>query len=78
MSTPCSDLIAYMTSGPVLAAELMRAEAVSGWRDLLGPTDPERARQEAPGSVRARFGTDKTENAAHGSDSREAAERVST
>ena len=66
-----------MTSGPILAAELLRSGAVSGWRLLLGPTDPAEAREEAPRSVRARFGTDKTENAAHGSDSRKAADRVS-
>ena len=43
--------------------------AVSAWRQLLGPTDSNLAQQQAPSSIRARFGTDKTYNACHGSDS---------
>ncbi len=70
------DLVGYITSGPVLAMELMRSNAVLGWRSLLGPTDATKARDSAPNSVRAKFGTDKTENAAHGSDSKESAARV--
>ena len=66
-----------MTSGPVVALELVGANSVKNWRRLLGPTDSRTAREEAPGSVRAKFGKDKTNNAAHGSDSAEAAKRVS-
>jgi len=40
---------------------------------LLGPTNSETARQEKPDSIRAKFGTDNTMNAAHGSDSDESA-----
>ncbi len=64
-----------MTSGPVLALQLMGSDAVTAWRQLLGPTDPAKARQEAASSIRARYGTDGTNNAAHGSDSPENAER---
>ena len=71
-----SDLISYVTSGPVLGLELKRRDAVTEWRQLLGPTDASRAKEEAPRSVRARFGKSKTQNAAHGSDSKEAAKRV--
>ncbi|GAB4823297.1 hypothetical protein N2152v2_010343 [Parachlorella kessleri] len=49
--------------------ELLGTDAVSAWRQLLGPTDSGLARQQAPGTIRARFGTDKTYNACHGSDS---------
>ena len=42
--------------------------AVTAWRQLLGPTDSVLARQQAPDSIRARFGTDKTYNCCHGSD----------
>ncbi|XP_030228045.1 nucleoside diphosphate kinase homolog 7 [Gadus morhua] len=64
-----SNLVQFMSSGPVVAMELMGDEAIGAWRRLLGPTDSATARQEAQGSVRARFGTDGTQNAGHGSDS---------
>lgn len=67
-----------MTSGPVIAMELIGENAVTKWRELIGPTDSEVARKEAPNSVRALFGKDKTYNAVHGSDSSESAERVIT
>lgn len=57
-----------MSSGCIAAMELVSAGAISKWRELLGPTDSNAARQQAPGSIRAHFGTDKTYNAAHGSD----------
>jgi nucleoside diphosphate kinase len=47
-------------------------EAIGKIRDLLGPTDPNKAR---PGSVRREFGRDIMVNAAHASDSPENAER---
>ncbi len=46
-----------MSSGPVVAMELMGSDAVNQWRALLGPTDSAIARSEAPNSMRARFGT---------------------
>ena len=56
--------------------ELLAPSAVLQWRKVLGPTDPEKARSEHPNTIRALFGTDTTYNAAHGSDSIEAAIRV--
>ena len=55
--------------------ELMGSNAVSKWRELLGPTDSGKARGDAPMSIRARYGTDQTVNAAHGADSVESAAR---
>jgi nucleoside diphosphate kinase len=46
--------------------------AIAKIRDILGPTDPSKAR---PGSVRREFGRDIMVNAAHASDSPESAER---
>ncbi|OWF55446.1 nucleoside diphosphate kinase 7-like [Mizuhopecten yessoensis] len=68
-------LLTYITSGPVIAIELMGSDCVSQWTDLLGPTDPAAARQNAPNSIRARFGKDSIQNACHGSDSIGAAAR---
>ena len=68
-------LVDYMTCGPIVAFEIMGADAVGKWRELLGPTDSSEARQEAPNSIRAQFGTDKTHNACHGADSIESAKR---
>lgn len=65
-----------MSSGPVVAMELMGDEAMSIWRGLLGFSDPAVARREAPQSVRAQFGTDCIKNVGHGSDSPAAVARV--
>ncbi|XP_053313477.1 nucleoside diphosphate kinase 7 isoform X2 [Spea bombifrons] len=64
-----NDLIHFMTSGPIVALEVVGDDAVASWRKLLGPTNAGIARSESPESIRARFGTDGTKNAAHGSDS---------
>lgn len=71
-----SNLVQFMSSGPVVAMELMGDEAMSIWRGLLGTSDPAVARREAPQSVRAQFGTDGIKNVGHGSDSPAAAARV--
>jgi len=60
------DLVAYMSSGPVIAAILEKENAVEDFRKLIGSTDP--ARAEA-GTVRNLFGKNVQENAVHGSDS---------
>ncbi|XP_071085099.1 nucleoside diphosphate kinase homolog 7-like [Haliotis cracherodii] len=62
-------LLNYVTSGPVIALELVGENAIQRWRDAIGPTDPTVARSEAPNSIRSQYGTDKTMNACHGSDS---------
>lgn len=66
----------FVSSGPVIAMELMGDEAVSTWRKVLGPTDSGVAQKEAAHSLRAQFGTDGTKNAGHGSDSLASAARV--
>ncbi len=62
-------LTTMMSSEVVVAMELIADDAVAKWRQLLGPTEPAKAKAEAPSSVRALFGIDGTKNAAHGSDS---------
>lgn len=65
-------LIAFMTSGPVMAQVLEGDNAVQLHRDLLGATDPTKA---APGTLRAMFGSEMPKNAVHGSDAVTSAER---
>ena len=48
-----------MSSGPIIAFELIGDGAINSWRTLIGPTDSAVARSEAPTSLRARFGTGK-------------------
>ena len=64
------DLVAFMTSGPVVALVLEGEGAIKKWRDLMGPTNS----NEAPaGTMRGDFGTDVERNATHGSDAPETA-----
>lgn len=41
-------LVAYMSSGPVLALVIARDQAISYWRELIGPTNALKARQTHP------------------------------
>ncbi|KAJ2478020.1 hypothetical protein IWW56_003982 [Coemansia sp. RSA 2131] len=68
-------LIEFMTSGPVIALLLDGDDAVRGWRMMIGPSDPDTARQQVPQSIRAKLGAGSRQNAVHGSDSVEAAHR---
>lgn len=49
--------------------ELVAENAISKWRELIGPTNTLVAKEQAPDSIRSLFGTDGTKNAVHGSDS---------
>ncbi|KAJ2557330.1 hypothetical protein EV175_001408 [Coemansia sp. RSA 1933] len=77
--TPYFDgLVEFMTSGPIIVLSLDGDDVIRGWRMMIGPTDPDVARAEAPQSIRALFGSNCPRNAAHGSDSPEAAQRELT
>lgn len=58
-----------MSSDFIVGMELVGDNAIKRWRDLLGPTNTQVAQESAPTSIRAKFGTDGTRNACHGSDS---------
>lgn len=66
------DLVAFMTSGPVVVQVLEGENAVLAHRDLMGATNPAEA---AAGTIRADFAVSIDENAVHGSDSVESAAR---
>lgn len=65
----------FITSDVVIGMELVADNAILAWRQFIGPTNTQKAKQEAPNSIRGLFGTDGTRNAVHGSDSQESAER---
>lgn len=62
------ELVAFMTSGPVVAACLEREDAVAHLRQIMGPTDSRKAPKD---TIRGLFGTDIQNNSIHGSDSPE-------
>jgi nucleoside-diphosphate kinase len=61
-----SDLVDFMTSGPVMIQVLEGDSAIQKNRDLMGATDPRKA---AKGTIRADFAQSIDANAVHGSDS---------
>ena len=61
----CAELGDFMTSGPILFQVLEGENAIARNRELMGATDPAKA---APGTIRADFAQEVTENAVHGSD----------
>uniref|UniRef100_A0A673CHJ2 Nucleoside diphosphate kinase B n=1 Tax=Sphaeramia orbicularis TaxID=375764 RepID=A0A673CHJ2_9TELE len=69
-------LLRSMTSGPVLALALVRNGAVQHWRNILGPADVNKAKEESPECLRAQFSVENESiNQLHGSASHEEAEQ---
>ena len=66
------DLVAFITSGPLVAMILEGPNAVAAARQLIGATNGIEA---APGSIRGDYATETKRNLVHGSDSAESAER---
>jgi nucleoside-diphosphate kinase len=67
-----SELVAFITSGPLVAMCVEGESAIAGLRQIMGATDPLEA---DAGSIRGTYGAVITENLVHGSDSEESAER---
>jgi nucleoside-diphosphate kinase len=65
-------LVSFMSSGPAMLLALTGENAIAAARELMGDTNPDAA---APGTIRADFADNMTENAVHGSDSPASAER---
>ncbi|AXQ78462.1 nucleoside-diphosphate kinase [Streptococcus chenjunshii] len=66
-----SDLMAYMTSGPLLIGVLAGNDVIASWRLMMGATKPQEA---LPGTIRGDFAQapsagQSIENIVHGSDS---------
>ncbi len=62
------ELVSYMSSGPIVAAVLVKDNAVADYRKLIGATDPTKAEE---GTIRKLFAKSIAANAVHGSDSDE-------
>jgi len=65
------ELVAFMSSGPIVAAILEKDNAVADFRKLIGATNPAQAEE---GTIRKKFAASMGENAVHGSDSDENAQ----
>jgi nucleoside-diphosphate kinase len=63
-----ADLVAFMTSGPIVVQVLEGENAVRSYRDVMGATDPAKA---AVGTIRKEFAENIERNSVHGSDSAE-------
>ena len=67
-----TQLVDYMTSGKIIVMILEGDNAVNKYRDLIGSTDPNKAKE---GSIRKLYALNITQNSVHGSDSLENAKR---
>jgi nucleoside-diphosphate kinase len=66
------ELVAFITSGPLVAMVLEGDQAVAAARQVIGATNPIEA---SPGSIRGDFAIAVGQNMVHGSDSTESAAR---
>ena len=66
------ELVAFMTSGPLIVMVLEGEDAINTNRKIMGATNPAEALE---GTIRAKYGDGMTENAVHGSDGLESASR---
>ena len=66
-----NSLTDFMSSGEIVVMLLERENAISGWREVMGATDPALAK---PGTIRHDYGFSVERNAVHGSDAPATAE----
>lgn len=70
----CVSCTQFNSRGPVWVYVLERRRAVEVWHTLMGPIDPEQAREEAPNSLRALYGISAAQNGLMGAPDNETAE----
>jgi nucleoside-diphosphate kinase len=66
------ELTIFMSSGTCMVLALEKENAVKHWRETIGATNPKEANH---GTIRKEFANSLSENAVHGSDSNENAEK---
>jgi nucleoside-diphosphate kinase len=62
----------FISSGPIVIMALQKENAIADWRKLMGATNPAEAEE---GTVRKQFASSIGQNAVHGSDSAQSAQR---
>ncbi|MDO9485268.1 MAG: nucleoside-diphosphate kinase [Actinomycetota bacterium] len=67
-----ADLVAFITSAPLVAAVVEGPSVITSWRAMMGATNPANA---APGTIRGDLASETQQNVTHGSDSPESAAR---
>ena len=67
-----NDLTTFMSSSPCVVMILEKENAISDWRKLMGATNPANAED---GTLRKEFGANIDNNAVHGSDAPETADK---
>lgn len=67
-----ADLVAFITSGPLVAGVIEGPGVIEAWRTMMGATNPVNA---APGTIRGDLASEMQSNVVHGSDSPESAVR---
>jgi nucleoside-diphosphate kinase len=66
------ELVAFMTSEPIVLQVLEGENGIAKYREIMGATNPDEA---AAGTIRKLFALNKGENSVHGSDSAASATR---
>jgi len=59
-------LVEYITSGDIIVLKLEGEDAVNRYREIMGTTDPEQAKN---GTIRKKYAQSMQKNSVHGSDS---------
>ncbi|XP_050531325.1 nucleoside diphosphate kinase-like [Daktulosphaira vitifoliae] len=73
-----TNLVEYISSGPIVVYVLMKKNCIDEWKRLIGPTNVKYAKKNFPFTLRAKYGIESgnfpVKNGFHGSSNRHAAQ----